>query len=289
MAGRCSGIVSACLTSVSSEASKNGNTGRSTNEATSCNASHSNEEEREDATPIGLSDVAKGKQKAVEMDDSTTDTPDIVGGALVKGGGMLYGALDDVIKVMNGEAKVQKSEVVAEASHWPTTRKPEMRSCSICGDFMRVWDLFQTVCNHDYCEGCLRSLFNYSFRDETLFPPRCCKVEIDLGQVAGFLTAESIAKYWEKKPEFESTNRTYCSYNRCGTFIRQENIDGDHGYCHKCTKETCVLCKAPSHDDVCSVDTETENIIEELKKEGAQRCIKCGHGVIMTYGCNRMT
>lgn len=46
--------------------------------------------------------------------------------------------------------------------------------CVVCGDAKEYFEIMEMSCGHAYCRECVRELFTASFKDESLFPPRCC-------------------------------------------------------------------------------------------------------------------
>jgi hypothetical protein len=154
-----------------------------------------------------------------------------------------------------GELPVAESSKRAASRKNKKSRKIPKLQCSNCMDMVVLSYLFSTACDHEYCGDCLLGLFNSSLVDESLFPPRCCKNVFDPDdEVARFLSPEIIAKYKEKKIEVETIDRTYCSDPRCSAFLRPEDITGDRGTCPTCSKVTCTMCKAPSHEGDCRAD-----------------------------------
>ena len=72
--------------------------------------------------------------------------------------------------VGNDEATAEPSASAASRQR-PSTRVH--RQC-IASDLMKpLSNIAQTPCGHHYCQECLRSRFELSTTDETLFPPRC--------------------------------------------------------------------------------------------------------------------
>jgi len=201
---------------------------------------------------------------------------------------------EDFEYVTDDEAETTK--VVAESSNTAanrqrkTRKKVPRRRCISCQDMVVLPYLFRTVCDHDYCGTCLLRLFNYSLVDESLFPPRCCRnlINPEDDDVAYFLEPEVVAKYWQKKVEVETIDRTYCSDPRCSIFLRPQDIVGGRATCATCKKETCTMCKAPVHDGDCPADEATQEILAMARENGWQRCRFCSHMVGISTGCNHM-
>ncbi|KAE8134194.1 hypothetical protein BDV38DRAFT_255817 [Aspergillus pseudotamarii] len=45
---------------------------------------------------------------------------------------------------------------------------------------MPYLDIFKAACSHYYCRSCIGRLVHDSFADESLFPPKCCRVPFPL-------------------------------------------------------------------------------------------------------------
>jgi hypothetical protein len=86
-------------------------------------------------------------------------------------------------------------------------------------------------CGHTYCEGCLKELFMKSMQDETLMPPRCCRQEIPIALVR--LTLREIEDFNDKRLEYSTTDRLYCSQPTCSSFIPPARIINSVGTCPK--------------------------------------------------------
>lgn len=131
------------------------------------------------------------------------------------------------------------------------------RKCIACDIGKPVFDIFQTSCEHHYCQECLHTLFELSTTDETLFTPRCCRQQISLTSVKLYLSSELIHAFEKKSIEFNTSNRTYCSQSTCSFFITSININDERAICIVCDTYTCIICKSNSHNDDCSENTAT--------------------------------
>ena len=58
-----------------------------------------------------------------------------------------------------------------------------------------------------------------------------------------------------KKVEFDTPNRTYCSNPLCSAFKRPESIINEQATCLDYSTITCTLCKATAHGGDCPADT----------------------------------
>lgn len=115
----------------------------------------------------------------------------------------------------------------------------KLAALAIVGDLKKpLSDMFPTPCGHQYCQECLRTLFELSTSDETLFPPRCCRQEIPLQSVKLYLSSALIDLFEKKSIEFKTFDRTNCSQPICSSFIISVNISGERATCTACGTRT---------------------------------------------------
>ena len=158
------------------------------------------------------------------------------------------------------------------------------------------------ICEHVYCADCLKTLFTNATKDETLFPPRCCRQEFDIALVETYLSVEELNAFHEAAVEFTTENRVYCSRQRCGKFVppsqykygdvihlRGQHIYGDIARCGNCKMRTCIYCKQRSHSGECTEDPAFKETLALAQAEGWQRCNRCSSLVELTIGCYHMT
>lgn len=153
-------------------------------------------------------------------------------------------------------------------------------------------DAITLECDHQYCHDCLRSLFEHSFSDEELFPPRCCKkpIPVDLLIAHGVYRPDVQDRFEEKRVEFSTTNRVYCANTTCGTFVPPRKIRDGLAACAACKTTTCAACKKEGpHAGDCPGDADSEAALALAKKEGWQQCGRCQRLIELTVGCNHMT
>ncbi|EAS30134.3 IBR finger domain-containing protein [Coccidioides immitis RS] len=138
----------------------------------------------------------------------------------------------------------------AESSTWAARRTrqgpPSMRRCVACREETEFVRVARVPCGHEYCRSCLEDLFKASMKDESLFPPRCCRQPIVINIARIFLTNDLVQRYEKKKIEFETPNRTYCYSPRCNAFIDASHIEGEVATCPECGSTTCTSCKGAS-------------------------------------------
>ncbi|PVH81471.1 hypothetical protein DL98DRAFT_489794 [Cadophora sp. DSE1049] len=162
--------------------------------------------------------------------------------------------------------------------------------CTICQDDFVARDLAKLPCGDRYCFDCLVDLFTRSFRDEELYPPRCCRQPITLTTLGARLTPDIEATFHAKGVEFGTPNRVYCSRRGCETFMAPDMIVSPHvAQCSTCRAKTCTMCKGPSHRGDCPEDEASKQLQELAEREGWKRCPGCHRMVELTIGCFHMS
>ncbi|KAG6255984.1 hypothetical protein E4U24_006213 [Claviceps purpurea] len=147
-------------------------------------------------------------------------------------------------------AAIMDSEIDPERSPSASKEKSALRRCVACTSEVASSDSIQCPCSHDYCRDCMANLFNAAIGDESLFPPRCCKMAIPIDLVQSCLSAELLATYEAKKLEYMILNGTYCdvpTVPTCSTLVLPASVQDDIATCIKCQKKTCTICNVESH------------------------------------------
>ena len=161
--------------------------------------------------------------------------------------------------------------------------------CVVCGDKKSYFGVADLICGHHYCRNCLHELFRESFRDESLFPPRCCRQPIDMATIDIFMTKDLKEQFAEKTIEFNTKDKTYCANKQCSTFIKPDSITDDIAHCPKCGISTCVYCKNESHlGRECQEDPAMKSTLALAETKGWQRCGECKTMIEHKYGCWHM-
>lgn len=170
-----------------------------------------------------------------------------------------------------------------------TSRKRKMKECIVCrGDFPES-DTTDAPCSHTLCRSCFITLLNTTMDDESLFPPKCCSRPIPITAKNPFITQSMVDKFKRKKIEFATVDRTYCSNRNCSTFIPPSSVQGKLGTCTSCRKQTCIRFKRTGHQGLCPVDEISQEVLNMGERQDWKRCVKCGHLIELTLGCNHMS
>ncbi|KAK8175100.1 hypothetical protein IWX90DRAFT_475043 [Phyllosticta citrichinensis] len=164
------------------------------------------------------------------------------------------------------------------------------QQCAACLEDKKHFECARTPCGHYYCADCIEHLFLDAVKDETLYPPRCCRTEIPLDSARKFLSMRTERDFMRKAPEWETKNRTYCARPKCSAWIRPHRIRNDLADCPSCRSRTCTICKAGAHGDRdCPQDKETQQLLEMGQDNKWQRCHQCRRLISLSSGCYHMT
>ncbi|RDW86713.1 BRcat and Rcat domain-containing protein [Aspergillus mulundensis] len=187
------------------------------------------------------------------------------------------------------ESRPNKRRCMAESSKTAANRAvTEVQSeCVACLHENPAWDMVQGQCSHLYCKDCMARLVNDALADQSLFPPRCCRLPIPPYALRKHLGAELFRRLEEKEIENKDPFRTYCSNTECSKYIQPPYVKGYIGTCQTCQTETCTLCKRAAHEGPC-ID-EHDEVLRLAKQHGWQRCPQCHHLIELATGCNHIT
>ncbi|KAJ5355118.1 uncharacterized protein N7496_012330 [Penicillium cataractarum] len=158
--------------------------------------------------------------------------------------------------------------------------------CVACNDASDEIDIIQAPCAHHYCAVCLVQLVEQSIIDESLFPPRCCRMTLPLSIISVLIGPDLTRRYEEKCIERADPEKTYCSNRTCSAYILPDRVSGYVGTCGKCQAKTCTICKRESHKGRCR--TADDDLLDVAAEQNWQRC-RCGHVVELNTGCNHIT
>jgi hypothetical protein len=161
-------------------------------------------------------------------------------------------------------------------------------SCISCQDEVPSDEAMQAPCGHHYCTRCLEQLHRTSMKQESLYPPSCCRQAMPWEEVKNKIDAQLATEFEGKKEELDNPKgqSTYCSDKTCATFIGAAFITNDIATCPTCSKATCTTAQ---HDRDWPKDEAVKQTLQLAKEEGWQRCSECGSVVDLKYGCYHIT
>lgn len=121
------------------------------------------------------------------------------------------------------------------------TLSSKQYQCCVCLDQYHEHKTVHLPCKHCYCNHCLEGLLLRAIKDHTLFPPRCCRINIPSSLIARALSPPMLEEFRATEVEYYTEDRTYCT--GCGKFIPPKNIFSGKATCDGCGSKTCSLCK----------------------------------------------
>ncbi|QDS77994.1 hypothetical protein FKW77_002216 [Venturia effusa] len=165
------------------------------------------------------------------------------------------------------------------------------QKCAACFYTFPSHAMAALPCDHEYCIDCLKRLFTDATKDQSMFPPRCCRRQIPLTLISSSLSERELKAFQEASVEFTTTNRLYCSNKSCGSFVPPSRYDrmSDRAECAHCGRSTCIHCKGVPHSGGCPEDAAMKVTFDLAKDEGWQQCQGCSSLVELTVGCYHMS
>jgi len=84
------------------------------------------------------------------------------------------------------------------------------KECAVCLENQPVSRIYTTPCHHPYCHTCVFAMFTDALRDDTLFPPKRCQMELPIESVRAILGVELVLRSSRKLVEVRTIDKTYC-------------------------------------------------------------------------------
>jgi hypothetical protein len=148
-------------------------------------------------------------------------------------------------------------------------------------------------CGHFYDEKCLVALIQKASKDESMFPPRCCKQTIPQESFLPFLARGIRAEFAKSAAEFSTRprDRVYCSNPACSEFLTGSQTSTVRSIqCPQCARSTCSVCRQVAHPATLTCKLEINSSIEPLVEEKKwQHCPECHAVIELTQGCYHIT
>ncbi|KAK0452403.1 hypothetical protein EV421DRAFT_1898139 [Armillaria borealis] len=168
-------------------------------------------------------------------------------------------------------------------------------NCSVCLDNIEG-HVITAPCGHTYDAACMEALISAATKDESLFPPKCCRDPIPIESVQSHIDATVLATFKEKSIEFSTPIRVYCSNPKCSRFLGPKN-DGKSPSAPltcSCTTITCNSCRGNiANGDVLSHSCASDALEQEVRaladKKKWATCPGCSNLVELSIGCSHMT
>ncbi|KAI0765349.1 hypothetical protein C8Q74DRAFT_1047656 [Fomes fomentarius] len=155
----------------------------------------------------------------------------------------------------------------------------------------------RTPCGHYYDKGCMLQLFEAATKDESLFPPRCCRMPIPLASVSVYLTSAAVKTFEEKSVEFGTRKRVYCAKPSCSRFLGAQHERSWRPSSYRCPAPgcntlTCSSCKNIMKTNAihrCDTNESDRNVLALGQQSGWARCPGCETMIELNLGCYHMT
>ncbi|KAI0746964.1 hypothetical protein C8Q80DRAFT_810441 [Daedaleopsis nitida] len=155
-------------------------------------------------------------------------------------------------------------------------------------------------CDHYYDKECVLALFTAALRDETLFPPRCCRKRIPVTLVQPHLSPEALSQFKSKVKELRVEKRVYCAKPSCSRFLGAQyegvlpGLLAPNLKCpaRGCGTYTCSWCKNEikrGERHRCEESSADLRVLALGQEAGWVRCPGCEAMIELTMGCYHMT
>ncbi|KAH9910165.1 uncharacterized protein BXZ73DRAFT_59173, partial [Epithele typhae] len=162
-------------------------------------------------------------------------------------------------------------------------------------------------------------VFQRTTQDESLFPPKCCRIPLEFAAVQKHLPLPLCERYADKRREYTTSDRVYCHTPTCSAFLgprQKAAAPAARGLmnilfritfwplilflrlfiftktvvaytCANCGARTCARCKLRAHTEgrTCPA-VDTERVLAIGRARGWKRCPACGHLIELIAGCS---
>ncbi|KAF7509194.1 hypothetical protein GJ744_008254 [Endocarpon pusillum] len=168
--------------------------------------------------------------------------------------------------------------------------------CASCLEDLPTRKMYRLECKHSYCRECITTLITTAVQTESMFPPKCCLVEIPMKDILSTLDKVQKELYKSKAAEYtlKPENRWYCPDPKCQKWIppsKLHRLRAGGAQCPSCDTRICGYCRGAAHaaGADCPEDFGLEATLEEAERQGWRRCHKCRALVELTTGCRHIT
>lgn len=200
-------------------------------------------------------------------------------------------ALDNLAINEGQDTCPEEQELKANNDNQETNNAVNLLQCHACTNSSPEEKTLTLPCEHVYCHDCVSQLHEQATRDQSLYPPRCCRQEIPFYQVRPILSEELTKAYEKKSAEYSTPNPVYCSRPHCSAFLPPDESgrDSSAAHCDECQTMTCRSSKKTAHDGQCSKDETPSELRRLAEAQGWKSCGGCRRMVELTFGCNHIS
>ena len=187
-----------------------------------------------------------------------------------------------------GAVSIEDVEHSQAAENAASTDVPEdMKRFTACTSQCLRRELVETPCGDTYCPECLEKIFSAAMKDETMYPPSCCRITISLRTAKKHTSKGLVRQFKMKQLELRTRNKTYCYRPTCSTFIAPHSIHNGQAICQLCHAVTCSKCRSAWHFGPCS-EGDDSTFAELVRSTNWKRCPECRRMIEKMNGCNHM-
>eukprot|EP01055_Gregarina_sp_Pseudo9_P000299 Gregarina_sp_Pseudo_9__298@NODE_1192_length_1796_cov_187_182129_g1118_i0_p1_GENE_NODE_1192_length_1796_cov_187_182129_g1118_i0NODE_1192_length_1796_cov_187_182129_g1118_i0_p1_ORF_typecomplete_len364_score73_95IBR/PF01485_21/8_2e02IBR/PF01485_21/9_5e08IBR/PF01485_21/3_4e07zfC3HC4/PF00097_25/0_0039zfC3HC4/PF00097_25/1_8e04zfRING_14/PF17978_1/0_0058zfRING_14/PF17978_1/31zfRING_14/PF17978_1/3_2e03zfC3HC4_4/PF15227_6/0_011zfC3HC4_4/PF15227_6/2_6e03zfC3HC4_4/PF15227_6/4_6e03_NODE_1192_length_1796_cov_ len=198
-------------------------------------------------------------------------------------------SLDDVDTVSLGGEQARSSRSTQADECVPAW--VSSADCSVCGALKGA--KVQLLCDHWYCHECLRTYIRNALQDSTVFPPKCCGVNLEIEHAQLVLAGDELHNYFVRdqvRNALPGVSILYCPQRLCGEVVPLFDHQDTQVTCLQCGLQICKLCSQEAHpNEPCFEDADTRQLRQQAKAEGCSECPKCRAVVSLVQGCYHIT
>lgn len=180
-------------------------------------------------------------------------------------------------------ASVRKSTIKRKA----LPEAIETRECAGCFDDLAS-SCVDLACKHSYCTTCCSQLIKTAMQNESIWPPRCCLIDIPRATILRCLSEKEVIDFSAKEKEYgtPANERWYCTSTKCLKFFEPYK-HSNWTSCTHCQYQMCLHCRGAKHkgNERCSQDRNLQATLAEADIEGWKACYKCSHIIELNNGC----
>jgi IBR domain, a half RING-finger domain len=176
------------------------------------------------------------------------------------------------------------------------TQASSESECASCFEDLPTRKMVNLKCQHSYCPECFTTLITTAMQTESMFPPKCCLMDIPLKELLAALDRNQKELYKAKAAEYslKPESRWYCPNAECGKWIPPSKLHRLRllgSKCPSCDTRICGYCRGTAHEAGidCPQDFGLEATLAEAERQGWRRCYKCRALVELTAGCRHIT
>eukprot|EP01054_Gregarina_sp_Poly1_P010638 Gregarina_sp_Poly_1__10637@NODE_79_length_15751_cov_81_561464_g67_i0_p5_GENE_NODE_79_length_15751_cov_81_561464_g67_i0NODE_79_length_15751_cov_81_561464_g67_i0_p5_ORF_typecomplete_len370_score50_89IBR/PF01485_21/1_8IBR/PF01485_21/1e04IBR/PF01485_21/2_1e05IBR/PF01485_21/1_3e08zfC3HC4_2/PF13923_6/1e05zfC3HC4_2/PF13923_6/1_3e04zfC3HC4_2/PF13923_6/1_2e03zfC3HC4/PF00097_25/0_00024zfC3HC4/PF00097_25/1_8e04zfRING_UBOX/PF13445_6/0_024zfRING_UBOX/PF13445_6/1_8e04zfRING_UBOX/PF13445_6/1_8e04_NODE_79_lengt len=205
---------------------------------------------------------------------------------------------DDLPSAQSGDIQSEDSVIpsisVSLASISEASPAVPLQKCAVCKQLVQG-PMVQLLCDHWFCFPCLRQYIQVTLSDVACFPPKCCKIAIEIEHAAQVLEPNDLALYRFREQERhcrEGVTILYCPNRNCGEIVPCLEAESEAGWaqCFECEIMICLKCNQEDHPGLpCGEDDETREVRKRAAEAGWKECAQCHAVVEFTIGCWHMT